>query len=94
MEFDWDPAKARANDRKHGITFNEAATVFADPLSITITDPDHSLDEQRFIIVGTSEQGNVLVVAHATDRDHIRLVSARKLTRAERRAYEEEHKQE
>lgn len=63
---------------------------FGDPLSITFTDPDHSVDEHRLIIIGTSEQGNVLLVAHAAEENRIRLISARKLTRAERRAYEEE----
>jgi len=80
------------NFRKHGIAFREAATVLRDPLSITVYDPDHSEDEERFITFGFSAAGRLMMVAH-TDRTHrIRIISARELTRAEREAYEEEIK--
>lgn len=89
LEFEWDPAKARVNVRKHGVSFEEAATVFGDPLSVTISDPLHSTDEQRFIIVGRSRQGRIIVVVHV-DRGHrIRIISARPAARREKRKYEE-----
>ena len=89
LEFEWDPAKARANLRKHAVSFEEAATVFGDPLSVTIGDPLHSTGEQRFIIVGRSRQGRIIVVVHV-DRGHrVRIISARLATRRERRKYEE-----
>ena len=89
IEFESDPAKARGNVRKHGVSFEEAATVFGDPLSVTIRDPLHSTDEQRFIIEGCSRQGRIIVVVHV-DRGHrIRIISARLATRRERRKYEE-----
>lgn len=90
MEFEWDPAKAAANLRKHGISFNEAATVFGDTLGTTALDPDHSADEHRYITVGFSSKGRPLMVAHAERRERIRIISARKLTQSERRVYEEE----
>ena len=77
IEFESDPAKPRGNFRKHAVSFEEAATVFGDPLSVTIGDPLHSTDEQRFIIVGRSRQGRIIVVVHV-DREHrIRIISAR-----------------
>lgn len=89
MNFEWDPGKARQNRRKHRISFEEAATIFGDPLAITYPDPDHSILEQRFITVGLSRVNRVLIVAH-TDRDqNIRIISARKTTDRERRHYEE-----
>ena len=89
MEFSWDPGKAASNDRQHGVSFQEAKTVFGDSLSMTVPDPDHSLGENRYIIVGTSIRNRALLVAH-TERDHdIRIISARELTRRERRQYEE-----
>jgi len=90
MEFEWDPQKAAKNVRKHKISFNEAATVFDDPLSVTVTDPDHSAEEDRFIIVGQSYRRRLLIVSFAERGDRIRIISARELTPAERRAYEEE----
>jgi uncharacterized DUF497 family protein len=90
MEFEWDPQKAAKNLRKHKVTFNEAATVFDDPLSVTVTDPDHSAEEDRFIIVGQSYRRRLLIVSFAERGDRIRIISARELTPAERRAYEEE----
>jgi uncharacterized DUF497 family protein len=90
IEFEWNPEKAKANFRKHRVSFAEAATVFGDPLSITIYDPDHSKSEDRYLTVGKTERGRAVVVAH-TDRSHrTRIVSARELTRAERKDYEEE----
>jgi uncharacterized DUF497 family protein len=95
IEFEWDPKKARANLLKHRISFAEAATVFRDPLGITIFDPDHSQAEDRYITVGLSDRGRALMVAH-TDRDYrIRIISARALSRVEREQYEEEiHKRQ
>jgi len=87
--FEWDEEKARTNIKKHRVSFEEAVTVFSDPFSITIPDPDHSQDEERFIGIGSSEQGFVLVVVYAEQRGNIRLISCRKATRAERRLYEE-----
>jgi uncharacterized DUF497 family protein len=87
VEFEW-PDKAAANLRKHGVSFDEAATVLADPLSITVTDPDHSQDEDRFITVGMSFTRRLLLVAHTEREMRIRLISARELTMTERLAYE------
>ena len=89
MEFEWDPSKAAANLRKHRVSFNEAATVFGDFLGATAVDPDHSTDENRYITVGSSNRGRVLMVAHVERGDRIRIISARTLTRTERRDYEE-----
>jgi uncharacterized protein len=89
MEFEWDPRKAAGNLRKHKVSFAEAATVFGDFLGITASDPDNSGEEQRYITVGSSNRGRLLMVAHAERRTRIRIISARKLTRNERRAYEE-----
>ena len=89
MNFEWDPRKAAQNLRKHGVSFQEAATVFGDPLALTFDDPDHSITEQRYITVGMSSEGRVLIVAHADRGENIRIVSARKTSRRERRHYEE-----
>jgi uncharacterized DUF497 family protein len=89
MEFEWDPGKAADNLRKHKVTFTEAATVLGDFLGTTASDPDHSGDEHRYITVGLSNRGRLLMVAHAERRERIRIISARKLTRDERRVYEE-----
>jgi uncharacterized protein len=89
VRFEWNARKAAANLRKHGISFDEAASVFFDPFSATGDDPDHSLDERRFVTFGMSSAGNLLVVAHVQDDDVIRIVTARHVTRAERRLYEE-----
>jgi uncharacterized DUF497 family protein len=89
MEFDWDPQKATSNLRRHNVSFGEAATVFSDPLSTTVPDPDHSLDEDRSITIGLSHRGRLLMVAHTERGDHIRIISARELTRTERAQYEE-----
>lgn len=89
MEFEWDRGKAAGNLRKHKVSFTEAATVFGDFLGTTAPDPDHSGDEHRYITIGLSGRGRPLVVAHAERRGRIRIISARKLTRHERRVYEE-----
>jgi uncharacterized protein len=88
VQFEWDPEKARLNLAKHGVQFDEAATVFGDPLSITIEDPDHSQEEQRFLTTGLSSRLRLVIVSH-TDRDHrVRLISARVAAAAERKQYE------
>jgi uncharacterized DUF497 family protein len=89
VNFEWDPAKARQNSRKHRITFQEAVTVFGDPLALTYSDPDHSISEMRFITVGVSSAGRVLVVAHMDRNENFRIISAREATRGERNDYEE-----
>jgi uncharacterized DUF497 family protein len=86
---EWDPAKAASNRRKHGVDFREAITTLEDPLSTTYPDPDHSLGERRFITIGVSARGRVLVVAHADRRAAVRIISARPATSGERRFYEE-----
>lgn len=89
MKFEWDASKADENSRKHGVSFDEATTVFGDPLAITYADPEHSIGEYRFLTIGHSAQGRLIVVAH-TDRDgKIRPISAREMTRKERKDYEQ-----
>ena len=88
QEFDWDDAKAALNLAKHGVPFEEAKTVFADTLSITVPDPDHSLGEERWLIIGLSSAGRLLVVCFAERGDVIRLINARQATRVEARGYE------
>ena len=92
MEFIWNPSKAARNLRRHGISFHEAATVFSDPLSTTVYDPDHSVEENRYITVGVSRNYRVIMVAHAEQNDHVRLISARQLTPKERRQYEQRNR--
>jgi uncharacterized DUF497 family protein len=89
MEFEWNPDKAARNLEKHGISFQEAATVFNDPLSVTFPDPDHSIGESRYVIIGVSRFGQLLVVAHTDRGEKVRIISARKTTRQERRFYEQ-----
>lgn len=89
MQFEWDPRKEASNRRKHGVEFREAATVFGDPLAMTFPDTDHSLSEQRFLTIGASGSGRVLVLAHTEEADKIRIISARDVTRRERKFYEE-----
>ena len=88
--FEWDPKKAEINLRKHGVSFDEATTVFADPLSILQPDPSHSVGKQRYLVLGTSARRRLLVVAFAERPPRTRLISARRATRNERRTYEEE----
>ena len=90
LRFEWDDEKAKANLAKHGVAFEEAATVFSDPLSSTIDDPDHSTTEDRFVTIGRSVADRVIVVIHTDREDQVRLISARTATPRERRAYEEE----
>ena len=90
IDFEWDEEKAILNLRKHGVSFEEAATVFRDDLSVTVPDPDHSAAEERFITVGVSSQDRLLLVAHVERGDRIRIISARELTPRERKQYEEE----
>ncbi len=89
LTFEWDPRKARTNFAKHGVTFEEATTIFGDPLSLTIPDPEHSLTEERYITVGKAFSGKLLVVAHTDRGDNIRIISARGASRRERKFYEE-----
>jgi uncharacterized DUF497 family protein len=89
LQFEWDPEKASKNRRKHGVTFEEAATVFADFLSATIPDPDHSDREDRFIIIGVSKKQRPLIVSFTERGNQIRIISARELTPTERKQYEE-----
>ncbi|MHB8513613.1 MAG: BrnT family toxin [Actinomycetota bacterium] len=89
VQFEWDPQKEQTNREKHGCGFDEAATAFGDPLSITIADPDHSVEEQRFILLGETYQGRLVVVVHSERGDRIRLISARMATAKERRSYEQ-----
>ena len=87
--FEWDPVKARANMEKHGVTFDEASACFEDALSVTIPDPLHSKDEERFVLIGHSHRGRLLVVAHGDRGERIRIISARPATKKERRYHEE-----
>jgi uncharacterized protein len=90
MLFDWDEEKAKNNLIKHGVSFDEVISVFDDPLFLTFADPKHSSQEQRFIIMGESATGQLLVVSYTDRKDIIRLISARPVTRKERKAYESE----
>jgi uncharacterized DUF497 family protein len=91
VRFTWDPKKADANRKKHGVDFREAATVFGDPFSVAFPDPNHSVGESRFLIIGISALGRVLVVSYTeAAADIIRIVSARNATRHERTFYEED----
>jgi uncharacterized protein len=89
VTFAWDTRKSAANLKKHGVEFREAATIFYDPLSTTFPDEAHSLLETRFITIGISVGGRILVVAHAEEDDTIRIISARSATRSETKFYEE-----
>ena len=89
LSFEWDERKAESNLKAHGVSFHEATTVFADPLSLTVTDPDHSSVEMRFLDLGLSYLGRLLVVSYTERGSTIRLISARLATRNERKQYEE-----
>ena len=89
MEFEWDEKKAAANLADHGISFDEAKTVFDDPLFVDFYDPDHSYDEHRYVIVGESRQNRLLIVSYTERGESVRLISAREVTLSERKAYEE-----
>ena len=89
MNFDWDESKAQANLAKHGVTFDEAKSVFADPFYVDFYDPDHSDEEERYIIIGQSQRARLLVVSYTERQQQTRLISAREATRREKQAYEE-----
>jgi len=89
LRFEWDPRKAAENFANHGVSFQEAATVFRDVLSATGADPDHSFDEERFVTFGISTGGRLLAIAHTDRDDIIRIISARPATPSERKIYEE-----
>lgn len=89
LKFEWDDAKAESNEQKHGVSFEEAASVFGDPLALTFSDPDHSLGEKRWLTFGVSCTDRLLLVAHAERGRAIRIISARKATRHERGIYEQ-----
>lgn len=88
MEFEWDPDKAAANVKRHGVEFSEAMTVFGDPFEITIRDPDHSEDEWRFLSIGMSTAGRLLVVAYTEREGRTRIINGREAAAQERRQYE------
>jgi len=89
MKFDWDPKKAETNLRKHGVSFDEGATVFLDPMAISGLDPEHSVGEDRYITFGFSSLGRLLAVCHTYRPGTIRIINARCVTRGERKMYEE-----
>ena len=88
-EFEWDARKAAANLRKHGVSFEEAATAFADPLALNMPDPEHSAAEERYVVLGQSTQGHLLVVCYTERPPRTRLITARPATRRERIQYDE-----
>jgi uncharacterized protein len=87
--FEWDPSKAARNLQRHRVSFEEAATVFDDLMFITFIDEDHSVDEERYVTIGLSSRGRVLVLAHAERKGQIRIISAREATRKEEQYYAE-----
>ena len=92
MEFEWDRRKAKYNLRKHGVSFEEASTVFDDVLADVYEDPDHSIHEKRFLMIGTSARGHLLNISFANREPRIRIISARRLTEREKKFYEEENR--
>ena len=92
MEFEWDAEKDHLNQGKHGVSFDEASSIFGDPFALTINDPDHSLEEHQFLTTGYSERQRLLIVAHVDRDERIRIINARDVTATERRTYEEEPK--
>jgi uncharacterized protein len=89
MEFEWNPDKATINLEKHNVSFPEASTVFEDVLSVTFPDPNHSIGEERYVIIGMSGSGRLLIVSHTDRENRIRIISARSANRQEKRFYEE-----
>ena len=89
MRFEWDDAKAIANQSKHGVDFPEASTVFVDALAVCFPDPDHSVGEERYVLVGYSTLGRLLFVAHKELTDGVRIISARQATASERKRHEQ-----
>ena len=94
LSFEWDTNKARRNLAKHGVSFEESSTLFGDPRSLTIPDPVHSQVEDRFVTIGISHRGKLLVVVHTERGDNIRIITARPASRRERRTYEEKQQKE
>jgi uncharacterized DUF497 family protein len=90
MQFEWDPRKAKENQKKHGVSFDEAVTAFYDPLSATFDDPDHSAIEQRYITIGFSSKNRLLVIAHVERGRNIRIITARPATTHERKKHEKQ----
>lgn len=90
MKFEWDRRKAISNERKHNVSFGEAVSVFRDALSVTYPDVDHSQEEDRFLIIGLSSSGNIVVISHTFRDEAIRIISARKATTKERSFYEQQ----
>jgi uncharacterized DUF497 family protein len=89
VSWEWDDDKAASNLEKHRVSFEEAVTVFNDPLYVDFYDPDHSADEHRYLVVGRSTNGRLLIVSYTEGLEAVRLISAREVTAAERKAYEE-----
>lgn len=89
IRYEWGPGKAESDAKKHGVSFTEAVTVFADILSMSYYDPDHSEEEDRFITIGLARSGELLVIGHTDREDRIRIITARRATRRERKLYEE-----
>lgn len=92
MEFEWDPQKAADNLRKHGVSFEEAASVFNNVLAATYEDPDHSIVEKRYLTIGVSSEERLLIVAYADRDERIRIINARRVTGKERELYEKENR--
>lgn len=89
MKIEWDPRKAKSNLKKHGVSFEEAATALSDPMAATGADPDHFIIEERYVTFGISQNGRLLVVSHTEKDEIIRIISARKASKGEREIYEE-----
>ena len=87
LEFEWDPLKPHQNQKKHGVSFHEGMTVFADRFSYTISDPEHSMEEYRFLLMGQSSSGDLLVISHTERGDRIRIISVRRAIKREREQY-------
>ncbi|SRR6266545_453903 len=90
LRFEWDELKAHRNLKKHGVSFDDAATVLEDQLAVSVSDPDHSDDEQRYVVIGLSADGELLVVVYTERGNTIRIISGRSATKRERKLYEEE----
>ncbi|RLA16630.1 MAG: BrnT family toxin [Gammaproteobacteria bacterium] len=90
MDFEWNHQKAEFNSQKHGITFDEAFTVFGDTLSVTFPDLEHSIQEERYLIIGLSSKNKILVISHVYRNESIRIISARQATKREQKFYESE----
>ena len=89
LGFEWDPLKSRKNEKKHGVSFHEGMTAFADKFSYTISDPEHSVEEYRFLLLGLGSSGNLMVISHTERGDRIRIISVRRATKQERELYKQ-----